>query len=58
MVMHTYTTDFVWHFGRTCLHVRYNTFGYRIVNLWNSLPEPVVEAPTLNIFKSRFDSAC
>ena len=41
---------------RTCL--RSNTFGYRIVNLWNSLPELVVESPTLNIFKSRFDSAC
>jgi len=41
---------------RTCLCS--NTFGYRIANLWNSLPESVVEAPTLNIFKSRFDNAC
>jgi len=27
----------------------------RVVNLWNSLPEDVVSAPSLNTFKSRLD---
>ena len=30
-------------------------FSQRIVNAWNSLPETVVSAPTLNSFKSRLD---
>ena len=28
--------------------LRANVLGYRIVNLWNSLPEDVVPAPTVN----------
>jgi hypothetical protein len=35
--------------------VRQNSFGFRVVNLWNSLPEDVVSAPSVNAFKSRFD---
>lgn len=35
--------------------LRANFFGNRIVNLWNSLPEYVVEAPSVNCFKGRFD---
>ena len=27
------------------------------VQLWNSLPESVIEDPTLNTFESRFDNA-
>lgn len=37
--------------GRT----RSNFFGYRIVNVWNSLPEEVVSAPSVNCLKGRFD---
>lgn len=34
---------------------RKNFFSYRIVNAWNSLPSHVVNAPTMNSFKSRLD---
>ena len=49
-------------------NLRKNVFSHRIVDNWNSLPASVVEAPTLNSFKSRlnkiwvgpdkFDAAC
>ena len=35
--------------------VRANFFSVRVVNSWNSLPESVVAAPTLNSFKSRLN---
>ena len=35
-----------------------NVLGYRIVNLWNSLPEDIVSAPTVNCLKGRFDRHC
>jgi len=38
--------------------LRANVLGYRIVNLWNSLPEDVVSAPTVNSLKGRFDRHC
>jgi len=38
--------------------VRQILFSYRIVNFWNSLPESVVTAPTLNCFKNRIDKHC
>jgi hypothetical protein len=41
---------------RTAL--RANSFGMRVVNFWNSLPEGVVQAPSVNIFKQRFDTLC
>jgi len=41
---------------REChLSVRANVLGFRIVNFWNSLPEDIVTAPSVNIFKGRFD---
>ena len=44
---------------RECKSVlRANTLGFRIVNLWNSLPEEVVSAPTVNSLKNRFDRHC
>jgi len=46
---------------RDCkLVLRANVLGYRIVNLWNSLPEDVVSAPTVNSLKGRprFDRHC
>ena len=40
-------------------HVRYNlrkfSFGNRVTSIWNSLPEDVVSAPTVNSFKNRLD---
>ena len=36
----------------------YNTqhyFSARIVNIWNSLPNHVVDVTTVNLFKSRLD---
>ena len=32
-----------------------NTFSYRVVDVWNNLPEEVVMAPSLNTFKSRLN---
>jgi hypothetical protein len=36
--------------------VRSNFFSQRVVNTWNSLPESVITAPTVNSFKSRLDA--
>jgi len=41
---------------REChLSVRANVLGFRIVNFWNSMPEDIVTAQSVNIFKGRFD---
>lgn len=41
---------------RQCrLDVRKHSFSHRVVNLWNSLPEQVVTAPTLHTFENRLD---
>ncbi len=34
---------------------RINYFGNRIVNMWNSLPDNVVSAHSLNVFKNVLD---
>ena len=34
---------------------RKNSFGVRIVNIWNNLPENVVNSPNVNTFKNRLD---
>ena len=36
--------------------IRKHSFCNRAVNVWNSLPDVVVEASTVNIFKNRLDS--
>ena len=41
---------------RTRLNVRKYFFSNRAVALWNSLPEEVVLAPSVNVFKNRYDS--
>src|SRR5664279_972649 len=44
---------------RACnTQLRANFFGMRVVNMWNSLPEDVVSAPSVNCFKGRFDRHC
>jgi len=35
--------------------IRRNTFGHRVVQIWNKLPNHVVNAQTLNSFKRRLD---
>ena len=35
--------------------IRENVFGMRVVNEWNSLPEEVVSAPSVNRMKGSFD---
>ena len=37
------------------LNVRKNFFSIRIINDWNKLPQHIVEAKTMNSFKSRLD---
>ena len=37
-------------------NIKGHVFSHRIVNDWNSLPEDVVSAPSVNAFKSRLDS--
>ena len=38
------------------LDVRSSFFSNRVVNLWNDLPESVVNAKTVNSFKNQLDS--
>ncbi|MBA5248939.1 MAG: hypothetical protein FE834_05320 [Gammaproteobacteria bacterium] len=38
------------------LDLRHNFFGFRVVDLWNDLPESVVAAESVNCFKSRLDA--
>ena len=40
---------------RSRLNVRANTFSNRVVDTWNNLPENVVNAPSVNAFKSRLN---
>ena len=37
------------------IKLRANIFSFRIVNMWNGLPDDVVKSPTLNSFKGRID---
>ena len=38
------------------LHLRKHFFMNRLVQMWNSLPEEVVQAPLLSAFKAYLDS--
>ena len=40
------------------ISVRANVLGFRVVNFWNDLPEHLVTADSVNIFKNRFDKHC
>ena len=37
-------------------NVRANFFTCRIANIWNDLPSEIIEAPSLNYFKSLLDN--
>ena len=41
---------------RCCTSLRQHSFTFRVVDSWNSLPPEVVDAPSLQAFKSRLDS--
>jgi hypothetical protein len=41
--------------GRCRLNIRASLFSVRIVSTWNSLPDSIVTAPSVNAFKNRLD---
>ena len=44
--------------GKVCrTEVRQNVFTQRVVNVWNSLPQSLVQAKTLSDFKKKLDIA-
>jgi hypothetical protein len=40
---------------RSNTNIRSNFFSQRVINSWNSLPEYVVQAESVNSFKNRLD---
>ena len=36
-------------------NIRKHSFAVRVINIWNSLPKEVAEAPSINSFKNRLD---
>ena len=42
--------------GHCRLNLRAGYFSQRVVRVWNSLPDSVVTAPSVNAFKNRLDA--
>ena len=40
----------------SCTDRALNSFAFRVVNVWNSLPSSVIESSSVNLFKSRLDA--
>jgi hypothetical protein len=36
---------------------RQHVFSLRVTDMWNSLPDSIVDAPSMNVFKNRLDEA-
>jgi len=43
-------------FNRSRLDLRKNFFSQRVISAWNSLPQNVVDATSVNSFKNRLDA--
>ena len=41
---------------RARLHLRKNSFTYRVVDTWNNLPANIVSAPNISTFERRLDN--
>ena len=41
---------------RTKLDYRKYYFTNRVIDKWNSLPQDVIDSPSVNVFKNRYDS--
>ena len=41
---------------RASTTIKAKSFTHRVVNYWNSLPEKIVAAPSVNTFKNRLDA--
>ena len=44
--------------GRSRLNLRKESFPNRAVNMWDFLPECVVDAPSVDSFRNRLDKQC
>ena len=47
--------SFKLHRRRFRLNVRANVFSNRVINVWNDLPDNIVNAPSVNAFKNRLN---
>ena len=48
--------SFKLHKRRFRLNVRANVFSNRVINVWNDLPENIINAPSVNAFKNRLNN--
>ena len=55
LTVFSYLKEFFVCLTSTNLLVRTNSFSNRVVDSWNSLTEDIVNAPSLNAFKSRLN---
>jgi len=55
-MLHEDDSDLRLQKNRAIYDLRKKNFTNRLVNIWNSLPDYVVHADTVNCFKSRIDT--